>query len=122
MAKLFDTTSFRITEQGLNVLNQQSKIIAQNITNQDTPDYKCKYLYFEGILRDKLNTTSKFKKELTLGTAVYVDKITKDQPDGNNVDYDTQAALYEKNRIQYDALINQMNGEFDLLRSAMRKT
>ena len=56
---LFDTTSFRIAEQGLNLLTKQQAIIAQNIANVDTPDYKCKYLYFAGVLKEKLDESGR---------------------------------------------------------------
>jgi len=123
MAGLFNTTSFRIAEQGINDMAQSNRIIQHNIANADTPGYKTKYLYFEGILRDKISAreTSKFKKELHLGTAMFVDKWTKGQPDGNNVDNDNQQTLFAKNKIRYDALVNQLNAEFELLRTAMRK-
>ena len=124
MAQLFDTTSFRLLEQGLNVLKQQQTIIAQNIANQDTPNYKCKYLYFGGVLKDKLDAAenSKYKKQLEIASAVYVDENTKDQPDGNNVDTDTQNALFTKNGLMYQELINQMNSEFNLMRTAMKRS
>jgi len=123
MAGLFNTTAFRITEQGMKIMSLQNKVIAQNISNADTPDYKCKYLYFEGILRDKINAraTEKYKKELSIGTALYTDTVTKGQPDGNNVDNDTQQALFAKNKIHYDALYNQLNAEFDMIKTAIRK-
>ena len=120
---LFGSNSFRVVEQGISVMAEQNRIIAQNIANADTPDYKCKYLYFEGILRDKINAreTMRYKKELSIGTAMYIDNITKGQPDGNNVDNDTQQALFQKNKLHYEALINQLNAEFELLRTAIRK-
>ena len=123
MAGLFNTTAFKIVEQGISVMALNNKIIQQNIANADTPGYKTKYLYFEGILRDRLDArpTEKFKKELSIGTAMFVDKRTKGRPDGNNVDNDTQQALFVMNKIRYDALINQMNAEFDLLRTAMKR-
>lgn len=123
MSGLFNTTAFRIIEQGINIAVENSKIISHNITNSDTPGYKCKYLYFEGILRDKIDAkeNAKYKKELNLGTAVYTDENTKGQPDGNNVDNDTQNALFAKNQIYYNTLITQINSELNLLRSAMRK-
>ncbi|MDR2532482.1 MAG: flagellar basal body rod protein FlgB [Oscillospiraceae bacterium] len=124
MSGLFNTTAFRIVEQGINIMAQSNRIISHNISNADTPGYKTKYLYFEGILRDKINTrgTEKFQKELHMGTAMYVDRITKGQPDGNNVDNDNQQALFAKNRLRYDALVNQLNAEFELLRTAMRRS
>ncbi len=122
---LFDYTSFRIMEQGLGLLSKQQSIIAQNITNQDTPDYKCKYLYFAGVLKDQIDKTTgeqTGKKRLELESTVYVDENTKDQPDGNNVDSDTQQALFVKNAFQYQAVINQLNSEFNMLRTAMTRS
>lgn len=121
---LFDYTSFRIMEQGINLLSQQQNIIAQNIANQDTPDYKCKYLYFAGVLKEQMDSSgvSTGKKRLELESTVYVDDNTKDQPDGNNVDSDTQQALFSKNAIQYEAIIKQMNSEFNMMRTAMSRT
>ena len=151
---LFDTTSFRVATQGLKLLSQQQAVIAQNIANQDTPDYKCKYLYFSAVLRDKLeqasavntgNNTQKFStgfvgfereadekpyeftppidgKRLELASVIHTDETTADQPDGNNVDADTQEALFAKSAIQYEALINQINSEFTMMRTAMRKS
>lgn len=120
---LFDTTSFRIAEQGLHLLSLQQSVIAQNIANQDTPDYHCKYLYFAAVLKDKLdeNKNKTGEKRLELASTIHVDKTTKDQPDGNNVDNDTQQALFAKSAIQYEALINQINSEFTMLKAAMRK-
>lgn len=120
---LFDTTGFRILEEGLQIINQSQRVIEHNIANQDTPDYKCKYLYFSGVLRDKLNVSedTKFKKELHLSSYIYTDDNTYDQPDGNNVDSDTQQALFVKNGLLQQALINQMNSEFTLMRTAMSR-
>ncbi|MCL2696920.1 MAG: flagellar basal body rod protein FlgB [Oscillospiraceae bacterium] len=123
MSGLFNTAAFRVVEQGISVMAESNRIIGQNIANSDTPGYKAKYLYFEGILRDKINMreTERFRKELHIGTAMYTDEKTKGQPDGNNVCNDTQQALFAKNKIRYDALINQLNAEFELLRTAMRR-
>lgn len=120
---LFDTTGFRILEEGLQIINRSQRVIEHNIANQDTPDYKCKYLYFSGVLRDKLNASedTKYKKELHLSSYIYTDKKTYDQPDGNNVDSDTQQALFAKNGLLQQALIHQMNSEFTLMRTAMSR-
>ena len=126
---LFNTNSFRITEQGLSVLWQNQQVIAQNIANQDTPDYNCKYLDFYAVLKDKLENSSVIggkapagQKQLELVTRVYEDTATNTQPDGNNVDVDSQSTELAKVQIQYQALKNQMNGEFTRLRSAMKTT
>ena len=120
---LFNTTGFRILEEGLSIINQTQAVISHNIANQDTPGYKCKYVYFGGVLRDKLEASdnAKYKKELHLASYIYTDDNTYDQPDGNNVDSDTQSALFEKYGLLQQALINQMNSEFTLMRTAMTR-
>lgn len=116
---LFDTNAFRVIEQGMSVLWQKQQVISQNIANADTPDYNCKYLDFAGILRDKLRSNGTVDVELNLVQRLFVDRITDDQPDGNNVDNDTQQAELAKAQLQYDALINSMNGNFSRVRTAM---
>ena len=116
---LFDTTAFRIAEQGMSVMWQKMQIIGQNISNEDTPEYNCKYLTFHGVLKDKLRANGTVKKELNLAQEIYVDTVTDDQADGNNVDHDVQSAELSKVSYQFDALINEMNGNFSRLRSAM---
>ena len=116
---LFNTNSFRITEQGLSVLWQKQQVIAQNIANQDTPDYNCKYLDFGGILKDKIRADGSIKKELNIQERLIIDTYTDDQADGNNVDMDVQSAEAAKTAYWLDALINQMNGNFTRIRSAI---
>lgn len=124
---LFNTNSFRVTEQGLSVLWQKQQVIAQNIANQDTPDYNCKYLDFYAVLKDRLESSSVVggkvapgAKQIDLVTRVVIDESTNTQPDGNNVDVDSQSAELAKVQLQYQALKNQMNGQFTRLRSAMK--
>ena len=116
---LFNTNAFRITEQGLSVLWQKQQIIAQNIANQDTPGYNCKYLDFYAVLKDRMESTSvvggkakEGSKQVELATRVYEDTATNTQPDGNNVDVDSQSNELAKVQLHYQALKNQMNGEF----------
>ncbi len=116
---LFDTTAFRIVEQGMSVMWTKQQIIAQNITNQDTPGYNCKYLDFGGILRDKIRADGSIKKELNIQQRLIIDTVTDDQADGNNVDMDVQSAEAVKTAYWLDGLINQMNGNFTRIRSAI---
>ena len=116
---LFDTTAFRILEQGLSVMWRRGTIIQENIANADTPNYNCKYLTFEGILKDKLRANGTVKKELNLAEGLYIDMITDDQADHNNVDSDTQQTEYLKVQYRMEALINSMNGNFSRIKSAM---
>ncbi len=121
---LFDTTGFRVLQEGINICAKNRDVIANNIINQDTPGYKCKYLQFGAVLRDKMNMVEgeKYTKELHFADYTITDRGTEDQPDENNVDFDTQQNLFVQNSVLYDALVNQMNSEFTLMRSAMRRS
>ena len=116
---LFDTTAFRITEQGLNVMWNKMQVISHNLTNENTPDYKCKYLEISGVLRDKQRSNGSVKKELNLSQRIVVDYATNDQGDHNNVDHDVQAGELAKTQTQFNTLIEQMNGSFARIRSAI---
>ena len=74
---------------------------------------------FSGELREKLRANGSIKNELNLTYSVITDRATRDQADGNNVDNDTQMAELANTQIQYDALINSMNGNFTRMRSAL---
>lgn len=116
---LFDTTAFRMLEQGMNIMWTKQQIIQENITNIDTPGYNCKYLSFGVILRDKIRADGSIKKEANLAHRVTADYITSDQQDRNNVDQVTQMAEYARTAYQIDMLINQMDGQFSRMRSAL---
>jgi len=119
---LFNTTSFRIMEQGLRYTSENKKVIAHNIANIDTPGYKTKYLSFSGVLREKMNPHSKFKVELHLKQHdIAVDEITKGQPDGNNVDYEQQAAMLKSNALRQEAILNQIESELKMMKMAMKR-
>lgn len=116
---LFDTNAFRVLEQGMSVLWQKTQILSMNITNADTPNYNCKYLDFAGILREKLRSNGTVDTEINLVQRLYIDRVTDDQPDGNNVDHDVQQAELARTQIQYDALISSMDSNFSRVRTAM---
>ena len=117
---LFNSTAFRITEQGLDALWAKQQIISHNIANASTPGYKARYVQFSAVLKEKMLANGKTKKELNLAHNVVVDNNTADQPDGNNVDEEVQSIELARARLQYDALISQMNGDLTMMKSAIR--
>jgi len=121
---LFNTTAFRVMEQGLQFTTQNTKVIGNNISNIDTPGFKTRYLSFSGVLRERMdgNLRHRFQQQLHIKTNdVLIDDITNGQPDGNNVDYEHQATMMRNNALRQEAIIVQLESEFKMLRSAMRK-
>jgi flagellar basal-body rod protein FlgB len=109
-------------EQGLRFTSENARVISHNIANIDTPGYKSKYLTFSGVLRERMNPSSKFKVDLHIkNNEIFTDEITKGQPDGNNVDYEVQAAMFKSNALKQEAIITQLESQMRMMRSAMRR-
>ena len=123
----------------INVLNKaagaswtKNEIIANNIANVDTPDYKRKDLNFESLLSEALSDTSVHTKNLdkkvaninlaSLKPDVYTEYSTLSyRYDGNNVDIDTEQAYLADNQIKYYALLDSMTHEFNRLKTVLNQ-
>ena len=78
---IFNNTSFRLLEQGLDGVWKKQQIISQNIANADTPGYKAKTVNFKTVMSEetqniKDRTMPKRKPELNLVTTVSVEEGT----------------------------------------------
>lgn len=123
----------------INILNKaaeaswtKNEIIANNIANVDTPNYKRKDLDFETLLSDALSDASlktgnmdKKVSELQLSSLnpkVYTEYSTLSyRYDGNNVDIDTEQAYLADNQIKYYALLDSMTQEFNRLKTVLNQ-
>ena len=110
----------------------KNEIIANNIANVDTPDYKRKDLNFESLLSEALSDTSLHTRNMdkkvanlnlsTLNPNVYTEYSTLSyRYDGNNVDIDTEQAYLADNQIKYYTLLDSMNHEFNRLKMVLNK-
>lgn len=119
----------------INVLNKaagaswiRNEVIANNIANVDTPNYKRSDVEFQGILMEKLKGTSgTLNQKLASAKFDEVEPIIyKDYSglsyrlDGNNVDIDTESANLAKNQIRYNAIIDSMTQEFNRLNTVLK--
>ena len=123
----------------INVLNKaagaswtKNEIIANNIANVDTPDYKRKDLNFESLLSEALSDTSVHTRNMdkkvaslnmsALNPDVYTEYSTLSyRYDGNNVDIDTEHAYLADNQIKYYTLLDSMTHEFNRLKMVLNK-
>ena len=97
----------------------RNDILANNIANDSTPNYKRKDVQFESLLQASLAGGGKLDDKVeqlnqNLGDLeVYTDHSSLSyRLDGNNVDIDQEEAYLAENQIRYQALIDQMNQEF----------
>ncbi len=105
-------------------------VIANNIANNDTPNYKRKDVNFEDYLLEEL--TSGSNRSLREKVAdVDLDNITAStytdysqlsyRLDGNNVDIDTENVELASTQIKYNAVVDTIHYEFSLYKAAMAK-
>lgn len=126
--KLFDQTIQRL-EVGLNYSAQRNEMIANNIANVDTPNYKAKDIVFKDMLNHAMKNSVQAKrthpKHLPFtNDYAHFQTITKKNTvyshNGNNVDIDKEMAELGKNQIYYRALIDRINGKFNTLQTVLR--
>lgn len=126
--KLFSNT-INTLENALNYSSTKQKVIAQNISNADTPGYKVKNVSFQSELNNAMNgvtaqrTNSKhfdFSGSRLSGVTVTTDRSTSYNNTGNNVDVDKEMADLATNQIYYNAMIDRINGKFNSLQTVIK--
>lgn len=124
----------------INVLNKaadaswlRNEVIANNIANVDTPDYKRKDIFFEDYLKGELTKDTFGHGDLNkavanvnlskLQTTIYTDQSSLSyRYDGNNVDINTENANLAENQIKYYTLLDSMSQEFSRIKSVLSNT
>jgi flagellar basal-body rod protein FlgB len=112
----------------VSVLRQD--VIANNIANANTPNFKASYINFESSLKaalDSENHKSSFKAWLTNPRDIpfghttdwrsvmprkYLDWQTTSQNNGNNVDLEQQAMLQLNNQLSYTLMAQSVRDMF----------
>ncbi len=117
-------------EKALDASSLKQQIIANNIANVETPNYKRKKLVFENLLLNSmegmgLSMSKTHEKHLSTGIDsqpyyVQIDNSFSERLDGNNVNIDVEMAEQAKNSIKYNALISQTSGQLRRLKSAIK--
>ena len=131
VSKIDDAFSFQQQALGLRAHRQQ--VLASNIANADTPNYKARDFDFSAALKDamagrnggNLPLASTSGRHLQ-GTAdsgparLMYRKETQSSVDGNTVDMDVERAQFAENAIQYEAGITFISGRIKTLLSAIQ--
>lgn len=117
-----------ILERLISFTQKRHGVIASNIANSDTPDYKAKDIRFEDFLNGGglplMITNDKDIDAPPADLSDYSVQLDSSQPwkDGNNVEIDTEVAKMNENVILYEAGIKLLGSEMSMYRSAMKRT
>ncbi|MGC3964786.1 MAG: flagellar basal body rod protein FlgB [Rhodocyclaceae bacterium] len=129
MNRLDDALRFQQT--ALNLRAKRQELLASNIANADTPNYKARDIDFASTLGRALQGQTQPLQMATTsaahigGTAAGADPNvmyrteTQSSLDGNTVDMDVERANFTENATQYEANVTFMNNLFKTMGQAV---
>lgn len=125
---LVDGTN-QILQMALDAAAERQRVIAHNLANVNTPNFKRQEVSFETKLKEalynqpKLPLTKTHEKHLPrelnhsdLRHEVVTDNSTSMRTDGNNVDIDREMVLLAMNQLQFNAVTQVLNNRYSTLR------
>ena len=133
--------SFNFHESSLRLRAQRQELLAGNIANADTPNYKARDLDFSAALKSAVSNNS---QSVTLGntmkpvatsamhigannaatpadaTDIQYRGILQGSVDGNTVDMDVERNQFADNAIRYEASVMMISGKIKQMLSAIQ--
>lgn len=116
--------------QALQLRARRAEVLASNLANADTPNYKARDVDFSAILGSVRNPEANLKTT----SPQHIPSVTSDpsgtellyrqplQPslDGNTVETEVEQAQFADNAVQYQAIFTMLNGRIKNLLTAIR--
>lgn len=128
------TSIFGIHEQALQVRTQRGEVLANNLANADTPNFKARDIDFRkalGTAQEELSTSKPdMVKTHSRHIEGFADATTENflkyrlptQPalDGNTVETHIEKAKFMENAMQQQATLEFLDGKIGAIRGAIR--
>lgn len=131
VSKLDNAFSFQ--QQALGLRAQRQQVLAANIANADTPNYKARDFDFSAVLKDAVAGRSSGNLPLATTSGRHLNGggesgparlmyrgETQSSVDGNTVNMDVERAQFSENAIQYEAGITFINSQIKTLMTAIQ--
>lgn len=123
-----------IHEQALTVREKRAEVLANNLANADTPNFKARDLDFAALLKGQLSMADREGMGLNRTVSAHQRGIAGEddipgmvyrvplQPslDGNTVDEQVEQAAYARNALEFQASFTMLNRRFKGLISALK--
>ncbi len=133
LERLLVSNTAKLMTKALDAAALRNSVIANNLANVDTPRFKRSAVNFEDELAKALNGSGGItgirtharhipigpRSATEVSPRVEVQNDVSMRNDGNNVDIDREMAALAKNTILYNALVQQVSGEFQKLKSVI---
>lgn len=115
-----------VTEKAASASKMRSTVIANNIANVDTPNYKRQDVRFESLLAAQISGGGSLDSKVatvdlsSLNGQVYTDNANLSyRLDGNNVDISTESSYYAQSQLKYNTLVDYMSRGFSAIKIAI---
>ncbi len=127
-------STYSILSKVLDVRAERHAIVASNIANADTPNYKCRHIKFEDELGKIMPQDNKLVlgktdgRHFPMGNGVNdINPVIEEVPtqdakaDGNTVDLEREIVRMSENQLMYKTVVTMLNSKFKLLIKAIRE-
>lgn len=131
LSRIDEAFAFQEKAVGLRAYRQQ--ILAANIANADTPNYKARDFDFATALKDAVAGRSSTDLKVSRTSSRHIDGTAdagaarlmyrtpaQGAADGNTVDMDIERGQFAENAIQYEAGLTFLTHQIKLLTAAMQ--
>ena len=119
--------------QALVLREKRAEILAANLANADTPDYKARDLDFKSVLTNSMTPGSINSPRLEVTNAAHLpgqhtllgaDLLFRNPQqaslDGNTVEAHIEQSKYAENAVQYEASLDFLKGDLSELMTAIK--
>lgn len=125
--ELFSSQVFVGLKKGLDAQSLRQRVIANNVANVNTPNFKKSTINFEGLLKKALGRDSisllttdprhygTAPRLAELRPEIQINRATSMRKDGNNVDIDEEMTNLAANSIEYQATARELSERISLL-------
>ncbi|MCV6589889.1 MAG: flagellar basal body rod protein FlgB [Marinobacterium sp.] len=121
-------------DDALLLRSRRAEVLANNISNADTPNFKARDLDFRSVLEEQLQSTAQRPLELSrtdgqhiygISEPAYISDLMYRIPrqasvDGNTVEVQEEMARYTKNAMDYQASFGFLDRKFKGLNTAIK--
>lgn len=127
--------AFNFHQQVMNLRTERQQLIASNIANADTPNYKARDIDFARSLQDAMSARGGSGGGLSMarttgqhlagsatvpGREMLYRNEFQSAVDGNTVEMDVERANFSDNAIRYEASVNFVTSRFKGILDAMQ--
>jgi flagellar basal-body rod protein FlgB len=123
--------AFGVHEAALSLRAQRAEVLAANLANADTPNFKARDIDFSEMFKNveagksgRLIKTHRMHGDTRSDTGVanlaYRIPMQPDTGDGNTVDAQVEQAKFAENAMQYETSLRFLNGKIKGLKLALK--